>query len=233
MRLQNTVAKLAAGLSILTLCAGAVQAKEPKRSRVEIRTELGVMVVELYNETPLHRDNFLKLVNEGLYDSLLWHRVIPDFMIQGGDPDSKNAPAGQVLGNGGPGYTVPAEINAAFINKKGALCAARTSDEVNPERASSGSQFYLVQGKSWQPKELQMLLDRKNRGSTPPKYSCTPEQIAAYASMGGAPHLDGDYTVFGEVVEGLEVLDKIAALACDNRDRPMVDVHMWMRVLKR
>ena len=233
MRLQNTATKLVAGLSILTLCLGGIPAKEPKRPRVEIRTELGSMVVELYNETPQHRDNFLKLVNEGQYDSLLWHRVIPAFMIQGGDTDSKNAPAGRVLGNGGPGYTVPAEFNPAFIHKRGALSAARMSDEVNPEKASSGSQFYVVQGKSWQPAELQMLLDRKNRGMTPPKYTCTPEHIAAYSSMGGAPHLDGDYTVFGEVVEGIEVIDKIAALACDNNDRPLADVHMWMSVLKR
>lgn len=233
MRLQNTAAKLAAGLMILTLCGGSVEAKEPRRPRVEIRTELGTMIVELYNETPLHRDNFLKLVDEGRYDSLLWHRVIPEFMIQGGDPESKRALIGKALGEGGPNYTVPAEFNPALIHKMGALCAARMGDEENPAKASSGSQFYIVQGKSWQASELQMLLDHKNRGITPAKYSYTAEQVAAYTKVGGAPHLDGDYTVFGEVVEGQDVIAKIAMLACDRNDRPLVDVHMWMKVVKR
>jgi cyclophilin family peptidyl-prolyl cis-trans isomerase len=232
MRLPTTAAKLLAGLSILTLFVGASASKDGARPRVEIRTELGSMVVELYNETPLHRDNFLKLVREGRYDSLLWHRVIPAFMIQGGDMDSRNAPSGATLGNGGPGYTVPAEFVPALIHKKGALSAARTPDQVNPEKASSGSQFYVVQGKSWQPNELQMLVERKNRGLATPRYGYTPEQIAAYTRMGGAPHLDGDYTVFGEVVEGLDLVDRIAAVACDPNDRPLKDLHMYMRVLK-
>ncbi|MEO8069709.1 MAG: peptidylprolyl isomerase [Flavobacteriales bacterium] len=233
MRLQNTAAKLAAGLSILTLFTGTVEAKEPKRPRVEIRTELGTMVVELYNETPLHRDNFLKMVDEGRYDSLLWHRVIPEFMVQGGDPDSKRAPIGKALGDGGPGYVVPAEFNLTLIHKMGALCAARMGDEENPGKASNGSQFYIVQGKSWQARELQMLIDQKNRGNAPPKYRYTAEQVAAYTSLGGAPHLDGDYTVFGEVIEGQDVIAKLSMLACDRNDRPLVDVHMWMKVLKR
>lgn len=221
-----------AGLLILTGATRPPTAEDAPRPRVEIRTELGTMVVELYNETPQHRDNFLKLVREGKFDSLLWHRVIPAFMIQGGDPDSKGAAAGMPLGQGSLGYTVPAEFNTAFVHTKGALSAARTSDDVNPEKASSASQFYVVQGKSWQPSELQMLLDRKNRGATPPRYSFTPEQVAQYAKMGGAPHLDGEYTVFGRVVEGLDVIDKIAAVPCDQRDRPLNDIRMWMRELK-
>ncbi len=232
MRLPTTAAKLLAGLSILSLFVGASSANEGGRPRVEIRTELGSLIVELYNETPLHRDNFLKLVKEGRYDSLLWHRVIPAFMIQGGDTDSKNARAGVALGNGGPGYTVPMELTPAFIHKKGALSAAPASDEVDPENASNGSQFYVVQGKSWQPNELQMLVDRKNRGLAVPKYVYTPEQVATYARVGGAPHLDGDYTVFGEVVDGLELVDRIATVACDQNDRPLTDLHMYMRVLK-
>lgn len=218
-----------AGLLILTGATGPGPTKDAPRPRVEIRTELGTMVVELYNETPQHRDNFLRLVREGKFDSLLWHRVITDFMIQGGDPDSKRAAPGMALGQGSFGYTVPAEFNPALLHTKGALSAARTPDEVNPEKASSASQFYVVQGKSWQPDELQMLLDRKNRGSTPPRYSYTPEQIADYARVGGAPHLDGEYTVFGRVVQGLGVIDKIAAVPCDQRDRPLNDIRMWMQ----
>lgn len=218
-----------AGLLILTGATSPRPAEDAPRPRVEVRTELGTMVVELYNETPQHRDNFLKLVREGKFDSLLWHRVIPSFMIQGGDPDSKAADPGAPLGEGSLGYTVPAEFNPAFVHTKGALSAARAPDEVNPDKASSASQFYVVQGKSWQPNELQMLLDRKNRGITPPKYSYTPEQIAEYAKLGGAPHLDGEYTVFGRVVVGLEVIDKIAALPCDQRDRPLNDIRMWMQ----
>lgn len=221
-----------AGLLILTGAGTPIPVGEGARPRVEVRTELGTLVLELYNETPQHRDNFLKLVREGRFDSLLWHRVIPAFMIQGGDPDSKGAAAGMPLGQGSLGYTVPAEFNPAFVHTKGALSAARTSDDVNPEKASSASQFYVVQGKSWQPSELQMLLDRKNRGATPPRYSYTPEQVAQYAKMGGAPHLDGEYTVFGRVVEGLDVIDKIAAVPCDQRDRPLNDIRMWMRELK-
>ncbi|QQR87916.1 MAG: peptidylprolyl isomerase [Flavobacteriales bacterium] len=221
-----------AGLLILTGATAPSLTKDAPRPRVEIRTELGTMVVELYNETPQHRDNFLKLVREGKFDSLLWHRVIPAFMIQGGDPESRRAVTGVTLGEGSLGYTVPAEFNPAFVHTKGAMSAARTSDEVNPEKASSASQFYVVQGKGWQPNELQMLLDRKNRGVTPPKYSYTPEQIAEYAKHGGAPHLDGEYTVFGRVVEGLDVIDKIAAVPCDQRDRPLNDIRMWMRELK-
>lgn len=191
---------------------------------------MGRMVVALYNETPEHRDNFLKLVQEGFYDSLLFHRVIPGFMVQGGDPESRSAAPGQMLGNGGPGYTVPAEIVPGLVHTKGALAAARQGDQVNPEKRSSGSQFYLVQGKPFQPNELDMVAQRASRHGTPVTYS--EEQKETYATEGGAPHLDGSYTVFGEVIEGLDVIDRIAAVQRDGRDRPVSDVRMFMRVLE-
>lgn len=191
---------------------------------------MGRMVVALYNETPEHRDNFLKLVQEGFYDSLLFHRVIPGFMVQGGDPESRSAAPGQMLGNGGPGYTVPAEIVPGLVHTKGALAAARQGDQVNPEKRSSGSQFYLVQGKPFQPNELDMVAQRASRYGTSVTYS--EEQKETYATEGGAPHLDGSYTVFGEVVEGLDVIDRIAAVQRDGRDRPVSDVRMFMRVLE-
>ena len=197
---------------------------------VEVRTDMGRMVVALYNETPEHRDNFLKLVQEGFYDSLLFHRVIPGFMVQGGDPESRSAAPGQMLGNGGPGYTVPAEIVPGLVHTKGALAAARQGDQVNPEKRSSGSQFYLVQGKPFQPNELDMVAQRASRYGTSVTYS--EEQKETYATEGGAPHLDGSYTVFGEVIEGLDVIDRIAAVQRDGRDRPVSDVRMFMRVLE-
>lgn len=231
--MQRTLAGLVAILSILILGTGFAQqkaAKPEKRPRVEIRTELGTIVVELYNETPQHRDNFLKLVNEHYYDSLLWHRIIPAFMIQGGDPNSKRAAAGVPLGSGGPGYTVPAEIVPGLIHKKGALAAARQGDQVNPTRASSGSQFYIVQGKSFTEQELDMISKRSAGMGAPVTY--TPEQKQTYATLGGAPHLDGAYTIFGEVVEGLEVIDLLAGVERLPGDRPVKDVHMWMKAVK-
>jgi len=202
----------------------------PTRPLVEVRTELGIMILALYNETPQHRDNFLTLVREHAYDSLLFHRVIPGFMAQGGDPDSKRAAAGAVLGQGGPGYTVPAEIIPGLVHTKGALAAARQPDQVNPERRSNGSQFYIVQGKEFQASELDQVVARSARYGTAVTY--TEEQKKAYASEGGAPHLDGAYTVFGQLVEGIEVLDAICAAACDARDRPAKDIWMFMRVLE-
>ena len=196
---------------------------------VEIRTTLGTMVVALYNETPRHRDNFLKLVQEGAYDSLLFHRIIPTLMVQGGDPDSRRSAPDAAIGNGGPGYSLPAEIVPSLFHKKGALAAAPLSDQANAEGRSSGSQFYIVHGKTFQPKELDLLAQRNARLGTPVNY--TPDQREAYAKEGGAPHLDGGYTVFGEVVEGLEVLDALANQPCDARDRPLNDLRMFMRVL--
>lgn len=188
---------------------------------------MGNMIVALYNETPLHRDNFLKLARAGAYDSLLFHRVITGFMAQAGDPESKHAAPGTPLGQGGPGYTIPQEIDPRFIHKRGALAAARSPDEVNPERRSNGSQFYLVQGRMHNREELERTVQRNARYGTPVSY--TNEQRGVYAEQGGAPHLDGAYTVFGEVVEGLEVLDAICNTLCDGQDRPLKDIRIFVR----
>ncbi|MBQ6047310.1 MAG: peptidylprolyl isomerase [Bacteroidales bacterium] len=193
---------------------------------VEIETNFGNIVVKLYNETPKHRDNFVKLVKEGFYDGLLFHRVIKNFMIQGGDPESKEAKPGQMLGNGSLGYTIPAEFVPSLYHKKGALAAARTGDNVNPMKESSSCQFYIVQGNVWQPQQLQMMAQQMGK-------HFSAEQVSAYTTVGGTPHLDGDYTVFGEVVEGLEVVDKIAAVKCGPMDRPVEDVSMKMKIVER
>lgn len=197
-----------------------------KNYYVKIETSYGDMVVKLYNETPLHRDNFIKLVKEGTYNDLLFHRVINQFMIQGGDPNSRNAKPGQALGDGGLGYTVPAEFVAGLYHKKGALAAARQSDQVNPEKRSSACQFYIVQGNTWDAARLKMVEQRSGK-------SFTAEQANVYATLGGTPFLDGDYTVFGEVVEGMEVIDKIAAVPCGQMDRPIEDVKMKMSILEK
>lgn len=185
---------------------------------VLIETSYGNMTVKLYDETPLHRDNFVKLVREGFYDGLLFHRVINRFMIQGGDPNSKDAKPGEMLGNGTLGYRVPAEFNPQLIHKKGVLAAARDN---NPEKASSACQFYLVQGQVWDAATLQRF-----------GKAYTPEQIEAYTTVGGTPHLDMEYTVFGEVVEGLEVIDKIAAVKTGPMDRPLEDVKMKITLIE-
>lgn len=199
--------------------------KKEKIQMVKLSTPMGDMTLVLHNETPEHRDNFVKLVNEGFFNDLLFHRVINEFMIQGGDPDSKGAEAGKPLGMGGPGYTVKAEFNPDLIHKKGALSAARMGDAQNPEKRSSGSQFYIVQGKTYTASELKSFEQR--RGSD---YSDT--QRADYEKMGGTPHLDGGYTVFGQVIDGFEVIDAIAKVAKDPRDRPNEDVKMTMELLK-
>lgn len=199
-----------------------IDIKAPEKCLVEIETEFGTMLAELYNDTPLHQENFLKLAQEGFFNDLLFHRVIDGFMIQGGDPDSKNAPAGKALGMGGPGYTVPAEFVAERIHIKGALAAARTQ---NPEKRSSGSQFYIVQGSPLTAEQLDMMEARKGiRYGTP--------QREAYLELGGTPFLDGEYTVFGQVVEGLEVIDSITAQETDPRDRPTRDIKMKIRVIQ-
>lgn len=188
-----------------------------KEVRLRIETTKGDMVVRLYNETPGHRDNMLKLVREGFYDQQLFHRVIRDFMIQGGDPHSAGAARGQRLGTGGPGYTIPAEFNDRLFHKKGALAAARMGDNVNPEKESSGSQFYLVQGRVFTAEMLQMMEQDRN-------VSFSPEALEAYTTIGGTPHLDGGYTVFGEIVEGMDVLEKIAMSPTDANNRPLEDI---------
>lgn len=185
---------------------------------VLIETSMGKIKVKLYNETPQHRDNFIKLINEKQYDGLLFHRIIKQFMVQGGDVTSKDAPLDMPLGDGDLGYTIPAEfVYPKYFNKRGALCAARTGDEDNPEKASSCSQFYIVTGKHF----TEMELDKKEKelGIT-----FTPEQRTAYQIEGGAPHLDGSYTVFGEVLKGIKVVDKIQFLPTDENDRPLKNV---------
>ncbi|MFK8056201.1 MAG: peptidylprolyl isomerase [Saprospiraceae bacterium] len=187
------------------------------RQYVVIETPMGDMRVMLYDETPQHRDNFVKLVNEGYYDGLLFHRIIDGFMVQGGDPDSRGAAPGQPLGQGGPGYTIPAEIGAPHI--KGALSAARLGGGGNPEKKSSGSQFYVVQGRPVPEAQLNSIEQQKNM-----KYNEAQRKL--YSEIGGTPGLDGDYTVFGEVVSGLDVIDKLAAVATDRQDRPKEDLAM-------
>jgi cyclophilin family peptidyl-prolyl cis-trans isomerase len=196
--------------------AGKTKPKETE-VKVLIKTNMGNLKVKLYNETPLHRDNFIKLVKDKYYDSTLFHRVISGFMIQGGDPDSKKATKGQMLGNGGPDYTIPAEFVPEKFHKKGALAAARTGDDINPKKESSGSQFYIAQGKAYSDAELNMFEQRMGK-------KFTPAQRAAYKTVGGTPHLDGSYTVFGELVEGFDVLDKIAVVPGDQMNRPLEDV---------
>lgn len=207
---------------------------KPVRHLVEINTTAGRMVVELFNETPLHRDNFLKLAREHYLDSTLFHRVIQGFMIQGGDPDSKKADDRSVtLGDGGPTYTLPAEIRPGLFHRKGALAAAREGDDINPQRRSSGSQFYIVQGRTWSAADLHQLRERVNaRLPDSLQVHYTEDQEETYGTLGGTPHLDGNYTVFGQLVEGMDVLDRIAAQPCDAKDRPLTDVRMWVRVIQ-
>lgn len=243
-----------------------------KRTLVKLETTMGNITVALYNETPKHRDNFIKLVKEGVYDSTLFHRVIKQFMIQAGDPDSKNASDTAMLGSGDVGYTIPAEFNPKFFHKKGVLAAARQGDDVNPEKASSGCQFYIVTGRKFtEPQllgmenkineqreealfdslarqhmkeiykmrkagdnagllELQDTLEAQARelADKEEKFRFTPEQIKAYSTIGGAPHLDGFYTVFGEVTEGMEVVDNIEIAKTNRADRPIENI----RILK-
>lgn len=246
-----------------------------------ISTPYGDMKLKLFNETPKHRDNFLKLVREHYYDSLLFHRVIQDFMIQGGDPDSKHAEPAKLLGDGDLKYTIPAEFVPSLCHKKGMLCAARNGDDVNPEKASSAAQFYIVQGKVRTDEDLVAFEKRINKPliakikddilnkpenaalkekiaaakkeqnndslmvyfktvnklveeeyAKTPHYSFPPEHKTIYKTIGGTPHLDSQYTIFGEVIEGLEVIDKIAAVGKNKDDRPLIDVRMWVRVIE-
>ena len=236
---------------------------------VKIETSAGDIKVKLYNETPKHRDNFIKLVKEGTYEGTLFHRVIKDFMIQAGDPESKNAPKGKMLGAGDVGYTVPAEfVCPKFFHKKGALSAARQGDAVNPKKESSGCQFYIVTGKVYNDSTLlrmerqmnenkvsvffnelakkhmkeiykmrkandedglydlqeKLIAQAQELAAKEPEFRFTPEQVEAYTTVGGTPHLDGEYTVFGEVVEGMDVVDKIQQVKTDRSDRPEEDV---------
>ncbi len=210
-------------LTTLFCMSQAIDSKDNKASvsrggqRVLIETSEGPIVIRLYDETPIHRDNFLKLVETRVYDGLLFHRVIEKFMIQAGDPKSRDAKPGQPLGEGSLGYTLPAEIVPHLFHKRGALCAARQGDDVNPKRESSASQFYIVQGSVFDEAQLKKIGERFRK-------HYTTEQMKTYATIGGAPHLDGDYTVFGEVIEGMDVVDRIAAAPRDRNDRPLKDI---------
>lgn len=262
-------------LSILFLTSGCAQ--EKKAAVVTIRTTYGEMIAILYDETPKHKENFIKLAKEHYFDSTLFHRVIQNFMIQGGDPNSKKAVPGERLGNGGPGYTVPAEFNPKLFHEKGVLSAARQGDEQNPEKASSGSQFYIVHGsvfsaadienlkydqmklmtglrKMFEQPPYKPLLDSLNKlyySGDMPAYQkrlielvprvekatgikvmkvIPEERIKVYTTTGGAPHLDDEYTVFGKVIKGLDVVDKIAATQKDAADRPLEDIRMYISV---
>lgn len=245
-------------------------------TKIRIKTTEGDILVRLYDETPKHRDNFLKLAKEGYFDGTLFHRVIKDFMIQGGDPDSKGAPKGKMLGTGGPDYTIPAEfVYPKYFHKRGALSAARLGDEVNPDRESSGSQFYIVWGKTYKPAELRQMEKqlemqqeqtifnqlakenhdkimqlRRNRDraglqdmqerlmkeaedickANPAGFS--EEQTEAYTTVGGTPFLDGEYTVFGEVEEGMDVVEAINNVETDRADRPTDDLAMTVSVVE-
>jgi cyclophilin family peptidyl-prolyl cis-trans isomerase len=192
-------------------------------TKIKITTDSGVIIVKLYDSTPLHKANFIKLVEQGFYDSLMFHRVISGFMVQGGDPNSKNAEPGAMLGNGGGDMQrIPAEFRPELMHLKGALAAARDG---NPEKASSACQFYLVQGKKLSDAELDMIEQRNNI-----KY--TAAQRNAYKTIGGTPFLDQNYTVFGMIVKGIEVVDKISAAAKNEMDRPNQDIRMKMEVVK-
>ncbi len=201
-----------------------IQIIGPTNCMVEITTPFGKMLVALSDKTPQHRDNFIKLVEEGYYQDLLFHRVIEGFMLQGGDPNSRAAAAGAQLGGGGPGYQIPAEFTQELAHVKGALAAARMGDQVNPEKKSSGSQFYIVSGRPVSEADLVSTEARKDI-----RYN--PDTRAAYLDKGGVPFLDAEYTVFGQVVEGLDVIDKIAAAKTQPGDRPVQDITMQMRIV--
>lgn len=212
---------------LLFLCTFSVLsafAAKPKNQYVRIKTQYGECIVKLYNETPLHRDNFIKLTKAGFYNGTLFHRVIKEFMIQGGDPDSKTAKPDSLLGNGDVGYTIPAEFRDSLFHKKGVLAAARDN---NPEKASSGCQFYLVQGKVFTDEQLNSLEEKRL------KFKIPDWQRQVYKTVGGTPHLDRNYTVYGEIVVGLDMIDKIAVLTTDKNNRPKEDVKMEITLLKK
>ena len=206
--------------------AGARERFRPRKKKdylVTINTQYGPMRLLLHDQTPKHKENFIKLVNQKFYDSLLFHRIIPNFMVQGGDPNSRKALVGEPLGNGDVDYKIPAEIVPALFHKKGALAAARDN---NPEKASSGCQFYVVQGRVWPDDELRKQIDRGHARA--PGRVFTDEQKQTYKTLGGSPHLDGNYTVFGEVVDGLAIVDSLAKQPRDPQDRPKQNIRMTM-----
>ena len=221
-------------LFLLMLSVLVLSCSTKREYMVRMHTTAGVVDMVLYNETPGHRDNFVKLVKEQQYDSLLFHRVIKDFMIQGGDPASKYAKPGELLGEGDLGYTLKGEfMPERYFHKRGVLAAAREGDDVNPEKASSACQFYIVWGRVFTQEQLDGL--KKNyRVRFDKDMSMTPEQEAVYRTVGGTPHLDGNYTVFGEVTAGLEVVEAIQNVPCDRNDRPIEDVRILrMELIKK
>lgn len=277
--MKNTIWIIMALILLITACSSGTNAQQQtetkktnvilsKMTKVEIKTTLGDIVVGLYDETPKHRDNFVKLVNEGYYNGVLFHRVINQFMIQTGDGESKNAKPGQMLGSGNPGYTIEAEfVYPKFFHKRGALAAARTADQVNPERRSSGSQFYIVTGRSYNEQQLMQMEHQMNQMNLQSIFQAkvaanqkeimrlrmardtagtealrqqliaeteaeaaknpvklTDAQREAYSTIGGTPHLDNQYTVFGEVLEGMDVVAKIEGASTDRNDRPTEDI---------
>jgi cyclophilin family peptidyl-prolyl cis-trans isomerase len=194
---------------------------------VEMITDKGTIIIRLSDSTPLHRDNFLRLAKQGYYDSMLFHRVIKEFMIQSGDPNSKHAKPAEQLGNGDPGYSIPAEFRESLFHHKGVIAAAREGDDANPNKASSGSQFYIVEGKKYS-------LDLLAKGEKTTKRKMPDKQKEVYNKMGGVPWLDGGYTVFGEVIKGFDVIDSIAIVKTDSLDRPIKDVRIIkMKLIKR
>lgn len=213
-------------LLLFCLVAAWSQAQNNVRSEVELVTDSGVVRLALYNETPKHRDNFLKMVQSGAYNGVLFHRVIKDFMVQTGDLASKTATQGQLLGDTPESYSIPAEICfPKLYHKRGALAAAREGDDVNPERASSSTQFYIVWGQKFTDKQLEWAQSRIEK-YTDGKVKLTPELCEVYKTTGGTPHLDGSYTVFGEVLEGLDVVEKIQRTTTDSHDRPVNDIRI-------
>jgi cyclophilin family peptidyl-prolyl cis-trans isomerase len=275
--LLNSILLAAVIVGLLSCTNGANKTESSENEKITepivlIETSLGNIKVKLYNETPIHRDNFLKLAKQGFFDGVIFHRVINNFMVQGGDPTTKTPTEVAEYGEADAGYTINAEFNSKLFHKKGALAAAREGDDVNPEKKSSSSQFYIVQGKVFTPEQLVQLANKKNgnlrnsihnnliaekadrlidKGANPDfnkiaqETKDTLEQVLAkkglygfedykvdfYTTVGGTPHLDGDYTVFGEVIEGLEVVDKIAAVKTNKSDRPIVNITMKMKVL--
>lgn len=209
---------------LLCCCMLSAFSAKPKNQYISIKTNKGECIIKLYNETPKHRDNFIALTKKRIFNGSLFHRIIKDFMIQGGDPDSKNAKPGEEVGNGSVGYTVPAEFSDSLFHKRGALGAARDN---NPAKASSGSQFYIVQGKKFTEEQLNTAEETRL------KFKIPEWQREIYKTTGGTPHLDRNYTVFGEVVRGMEMVDAIAILEKDARDRPLVDLNMSIRHLKK